>query len=565
MNANKIAKVCGLVSVSALALIASTGNSTIEAKHFSSSHVSSHLAGPKNNSDLTPVGQKDFSHIEVDFVMSLKWRHPNELKQLILDQANPASPHYQKYLTVKEFTKEFGPSHVDYFTAIDFLTKNGLTLVDTSSNRLLIEGEGRISQLNKVFGSVSGVYQANGKTIYKTVDQPKIPGQLKNFVNAIMLFQNGANSHNYLAGKINTTSVAPKGYGPYQLATAYNYPNINNLNAGKIYSGRGVTVAIATAQSYNCSDVTGYWNHYGIIRTGSITNVAIGGISHTANPETTLDIEQIGSDAPGANIIVYEARNPGSLDFALMFNRIVTDNKAQVISTSWGDAENFTDPSQIATENEIFEEAAVQGQAVFAASGDSGAYDESDPGFPLSILSVDFPACSPYVVAVGATKLVLNNVTYLRQDETAWSGSGGGVSDIFSRPVWQVGPGVPDNEHRDSTDVSMDGDPNTGMPILYKNKWIEAGGTSFAAPNWAAGWSLAVEAVHHRIGMPDLYLYKIGASKDYSRIFYDVTQGNNGDYGVGPGYNSGVGYDHPTGWGTPNMSKLIRWLVEHQS
>ena len=578
MKTKQYAKALGLASVITLASTALIGSHNIATQHNIPQFAgdSAHLAGfgfHQNNSTshLTPLDTSAAGQQEIPFVITLNLRHENKLNQLILDQANPSSPHFQKYLSVKEFTRRFGPTTRHYLDVINYLTSNGIRIMAVTPNQLLIKGEGTSAQLNKLFGVEAGVYQTpNGKVVFKSLNKPEVPSSLSGFVKNVIV-QNSLGYYHYqdnLTINYQAPIGTPTGYGPQELNTVYNYPNMNNQDepTGKVYSGHGVTIGIATAQTYSLADVDAYWDQFGITRTGTLTKVSIGGKSHTLNIETTLDTEQIGSDVPGANIIVYEARNPSSLDFALMFNRIVTDNKVSVLSHSWGSAENQTSTADMATENEIFQEAAAQGIAVFAASGDSGAYDTNNGflGFQSNVPSVDFPSSDPYVVAVGGTTLVLNTDDS-RDLEAAWNGSGGGMSSFFARPVWQVGPGVPHNNQRNSADVAMDADPNTGMPILYQNQWIEAGGTSFAAPNWAAGWALAVEAAHHRIGMPDLYLYKIGASKDYSSIFYDVTYGNNGDNGVGPGYNAGVGYDHPTGWGTPNMAKLIQWLVNYRA
>ncbi len=561
----------GLAAATVLALSAfATSNNVVSTPvNGVSSGISAHAIGFNSSipSGLKPLDSTNSGNQLIPFAITLNLRHEHKLEQLIADQANPNSPHFQKYLSVKEFTDEFGPTAEHYLDVINFLTSNDIRIRAITPNRLLIEGEGTNDQLAKLFGTTTDVYQApNGEKFFKPINQVKIPSQLKGFVKNIIIEDSANFFHNNLIiNKHVAPSGAPTGYGPQQIDTVYDYPNANNSNApAKTFSGRGVTIAIATAQTYSASDVNGFWNQFGITRTGTVTNIAIGGVSKSLNPETTLDLEQIGSDAPGANILMYESKVPSGLDFAMMFNRIATDNKADVVSHSWGASETGWSPADIATEHEIFMEMNAQGMAVFAASGDSGAYDSGNGFFQSNVPSVDYPSSDPFVTAVGGTTLVLNGDNS-RDIEVAWYGAGGGVSSIFGKPVWQVGPGVPTNHHRDSADVSMDADPATGMPVLYQNQWMEAGGTSFAAPNWAAGWGLAIEEAGHRIAMPDMYIYKIANSKDYSSIFYDVTYGNNGDNGVGPGFNAGTGYDHPTGWGTPDMANLANWLANYKA
>lgn len=501
------------------------------------------------------------SHHWLNIIVPLKLRHQNKLNRLILKQADPGSSYFQKYLTVKQFNSEFAPSAKHYMMLVNYLTSQGINITAVSPNHIFIEITASASQLVKIFGKPN--VKQNNSSINKnsmTETYYTVPNSLKNVVANISVLADhsistSTYSHSYLP-----PSGWPSGFSPQQIDTVYNYPNSNNLNVtGKTYSGQGVTIAIASINgTYNLNDVKAFWNHFGIARTGSINNVPIGKPSDKLSFETTIDVEQAGASAPGANILVYEARNSYLENAALMLNRIVTDNKADIISCSWGAAENLMTPNIIETTHEIFKEAAVQGIAIFAASGDNGAYDNPNSQKP----SVNYPASDPYVTAVGGTTLVIRG-NGTRDLESAWSGSGGGVSKIFNKPTWQNIPGMPNNQHRDLADVSLDADTNTGYATLFKNQWIEGGGTSYATPNWAAGWALAIEEVGHRIAMPDVYIYDIANSPVYNSIFYDIKSGNNGNH-VRAGYRAGVGFDYPTGWGTPNMSLLATWLANYK-
>ncbi len=100
----------------------------------------------------------------------------------------------------------------------------------------------------------------------------------------------------------------------------------------------------------------------------------------------------------------------------------------------------------------------------------------------------------------------------------------------------------------------------TPYAILFEGNWIASGGTSISAPNWAALWIASTQASGKRIGSGNARIYRMGNSADYGTLFYDVTQGDNGD-GRGPGYPAGTGWDHPTGWGAPNGVNILNWLV----
>ncbi|MBZ0189465.1 MAG: S53 family peptidase, partial [Candidatus Obscuribacterales bacterium] len=265
----------------------------------------------------------------------------------------------------------------------------------------------------------------------------------------------------------------------------------------------------------------------------------------------------------------YMSVDPKFVNFTLTFNKIVTDDKADVMSISWGLCEDFTGSRQMKAEHNIFKQAAAQGIAIFAASGDDGAYDcpmepeLDDDGKPKTPpLAVDYPSSDPYVTAVGGTTLF--DAQGKRSLEWAWHGSGGGNSKQWKRPSWQSGPGVPTGTMRSTSDVSLNADPMTGYAFYIEGKWIVLGGTSVAAPEWAALWTLIDEAAGKRIGMPDEILYRAGASSEYGNIFYDIITGDNGDY-RGPGYKAGSNWDHPTGWGVPKGQALKDWVVTDQS
>jgi kumamolisin len=325
-----------------------------------------------------------------------------------------------------------------------------------------------------------------------------------------------------------------------------------------MYSGKGVTLAIATANGYLRSDVESYWQQHGVTRYGSITDVPINGPSTKLEEETTLDLELAGSQAPGANILMYIASSPAFLNFTLTYAQIVIDDKADVMSVSWGLCEEHTGWMQMMTESLIFREAAVQGIALFSSAGDNGAYDCGKKG-PDPKWTVDYPSSSPHVTAVGGTSLYVKDS--VRTDETTWEGGGGGVSSHWDRPVWQVAPTMPAGDKRVTTDISLNANPWTGYSFYFKGKWMRIGGTSASAPEWASLWALVLEATGQRVGSANFYVNKMGSLKEYHKYFYDVTQGNNGA-GVGPGYKAGPGWDTPSGWGTPDGAAVIDWMIQ---
>ena len=134
------------------------------------------------------------------------------------------------------------------------------------------------------------------------------------------------------------------------------------------------------------------------------------------------------------------------------------------------------------------------------------------------------------------------------------------MSKVFGRPNYQYGPGVGDVHRRHIADVALDADPQSGYSILFDSKWGQFGGTSVAAPAWAALWVVANEAAGQRLGPANPAIYRAARSPDYGKMFYDVSWGDDGA-GLGTGYPAAIGYDHPTGWGTPNATEFVAWLA----
>ena len=234
-----------------------------------------------------------------------------------------------------------------------------------------------------------------------------------------------------------------------------------------------------------------------------------------------------------------------------------TENIAKQLSCSWG-----WNPDDTAQLDPIFQEFAAQGQTLFVASGDAGAYTGSNP------TDNSYPAESVYVVAVGGTDLTTNGTGGAWQSETAWADSSGGPADDgFTIPSWQAGVANSTNQAstsvRNVPDVAAEG--NTDNFLCDQGSCTgDYGGTSFAAPRWAGFLALVNQQSAANggssLGFINPAVYSIGESANYNNVFHDITSGNNNN-GKGQSYNAGVGYDLVTGWGSPNGQNLINALV----
>ena len=297
--------------------------------------------------------------------------------------------------------------------------------------------------------------------------------------------------------------------------------------------------------------------------------------------ETTLDVEWAHALAPGASIVlltspVDETEGVQGLPEFLQLEQYALDHHlGKIISQSWMATENtLFDPAgqQVMADFERFYlQAALEHITVFASSGDAGCanVDASNKFYPFP--TVGFPASSPLVTAVGGTSLYADTEGNY-QSETVWNStgtwgagaSGGGVSQQFSEPLYQyLLPASLQkklNHHRGVPDVAYNADPNTSILIYVSFPpntpgWHLVGGTSEGPPQWAGIIADANQLAGHPLGFLNQRLYLLRGIG-----FHDVTIGNNSFHGL-LGYNATTGWDLATGWGSPNVSTLLRELV----
>ncbi|HJS96654.1 MAG TPA: putative Ig domain-containing protein, partial [Solirubrobacteraceae bacterium] len=375
------------------------------------------------------------------------------------------------------------------------------------------------------------------------------------------------------------------GFTDDQIASAYGLSGL--YQAGDF--GAGQTVAVLELEPYDLADIQHYASCYslnGQPLNPQIANVVVdgGAGSGSGSGEAALDIENVIGLAPQANVAVYEGPNVGAGPYDT-FSRIITDHASQVVTASWGQCEFINGQSQASAENTLFQEAATEGISIFSASGDDGAED----CFPENpTVQVDDPASQPFVTGVGGTQL---NALGPRPAETVWNdgvrvgASGGGISTFWKMPSYQVeapaslhvvnggSSGSPcratSGDCREVPDVSADASPSTGYVIWWNGSgaagvgqpqgWQVVGGTSGAAPAWAALIALANASSAcngTRIGFANPALYNAAAT-NYAANFNDTTSGNNDMTGSNLGqFAAGPGYDMATGLGSPNGAAL---------
>ena len=333
---------------------------------------------------------------------------------------------------------------------------------------------------------------------------------------------------------VNVTPSTSVYYSPTQIRHAYGFDSL---------SANGANQKIAIVDAYGNasiqSDLNTFCTQFGL----NSTTVQILGSNPGSDKgwalETALDVEWAHAIAPGATIILSVA-NSSSINELLNAVDAAVNAGATVISMSWGGSE-FSGMSSL---DGHFNKANV---AFTASSGDNGA-------------GVEWPAVSPYVVAVGGTTLTLD-ASNNRASETAWSGSGGGISSFYGMPSFQSGWQT--SGKRGVPDVSYLADPNTGVLVYdsVNGGWFIVGGTSAGAPQWAAAIALAnqlrLNSGSSNLGWANVSLYALAKGSTTTpytvnpAYFYDVSSGNNGAYNAAPPY------DFVTGLGSPIANALV--------
>ena len=484
-------------------------------------------------------------------------RNQAALTNLLHQIYDPASPHYHQYLTPEQFTERFGPTAEDYAAVVAFAKANGLTVRATHPNRILLDVNGTVADIEKALRVNLRVYQhpKEARAFYAPDAEPSLDravpvlhiSGLDNYVVPRPMNFKVKPLAATAKATLNTGSSPGGGYMGNDFRAAY--------VPGVTLTGAGQTVGFLQFDSgFYQSDITAYENLNGLPNV-PVTAVLLDGYDGGpgyGNDEVSLDIEMAISMAPGlSGILVYE----GSVTDDIL-NRMATDNLARQLSASW------TYPIDPMTE-QIFLEFAAQGQSFFNASGDSDAYAGAIPT----------PADDPNITIVGGTTLTTTGPGGAWASETVWNwgygtGGGGGISTTYPIPSWQQEVSMSANQGsttmRNIPDVAMTAD---NVYVLCGNGQSGIfGGTSCATPLWAGFMALvnqqAVANGRPPLGFINPAIYALGHEAGYTLGLHDITTGSNASpYSLPGEFMAVAGYDLCTGWGTPNGSNLVNALV----
>ncbi len=542
----------------------------------------------------------------------LQPRDPAALANYATEVATPGSPIYHEYLPKGAFASVFGPAKATIAAVSASLRALGLHPGKVSPSHLAIPVTGTAGQVERALHTTLANYRLpGGRIAFANTSAPRLPAAIAPYVQAVFGLDDVLRMQPLMTkptsktvGRVTGTSPGPSVQtgGPQpcrsaKQAQAQIYSKndkkawvltadqmANDYEFSPLYHsgdfGKGQTIGIIELGEPNLpSDVAAYQKCYGTHAKVSYQNIDHFKQTGAGEGEAALDIETVIAMAPKANVVVYRgpSSNNGWYD---TFATAAFEDQAKVESVSYGLCEAVFPHSLASALAVVYEQQAVQGQTVVISSGDTGSegclrVESGKPG----LLSAEFPSSDPDVLAVGGTSIISPNPTK-REEELVWNdgfdqdgAGGGGESTFFPEPQYQTSyPGVNSGGSRAVPDVSADADPETGYLIAWKGGWLQVGGTSAAAPLWAALLTLTNDkCTSSTLGFVNPTMYYVASSHVKAVVLNDIVQdsrytGNDSNDYTGDGggnYQVTDGYDMATGLGTPIGGALATQLCKY--
>ncbi len=503
-------------------------------------------------------------HAMLSFSLVLRMPGAQRLHHFVQALYDPASPSYHRFIDARSFGERFGVTGRALHAARVALVRDGLQVTAAFPQRTALEVRGTAGTVQRVFGARMLDYAGTGGgRFHAPSGRLTIPANLRAAVSAVA----GLNSGNQEIAD----DVPGIGLTPAVARAAYDINPLYGLE-DKAQNERIALVALA---NYKQPDLDAFDRQFGLPALTPVV-VPVDGGSGDDNQgdesETEVDLEVMHEIAPEAQLLVYsapQANQSGADSLADVIDRIVADGRADIVSDSWGGCELNAARPDIQLDEQALDAAIAHGVSIFKSAGDSGAYECQDFNSSDHRLSVEWPSSSPDVITVGGTALSVDT-DGAYAGETTWedplenSGGGGGLSAYFARPSWQQGPGVSNgfsDGRRQLPDVSADADVASGWATYTAGSGGQTGGTSAAAPFWAASMALIEQYAHGEgvahLGFVDPMLYALAASSQPYPPFHDITVGTNRYYPATPGW------DFATGLGSPDVYNLARDVVRY--
>jgi kumamolisin len=503
-----------------------------------------------------------------------------KVSQGVIDKLS-SQVHPRQPSRLENVANSIGIDDATYQKIKAFFNLQGI-VINLSKLRTNLSVDAKVSTLAKLLQTHFVTHSYNGRTFFAPATPPKLPRFLVDSLVAITGLDNfsSAPQHTFaFQPALNPRAARHAARDcnalqdtlfPMDIAHAYGFNQLWNQG----WHGENMTVNLVEIDGFYQDDIQNYFDCINF--QGHLNGVSVDAQPTDAVGETALDIEMVAGLARSVNIVDYQTDGNSGGDVWSQVNdelqQILNDNTnngnaGDVVSISLGTAEgDITGNDRNAIDQSLRLLTQVEHMRVFIASGDCGAFSNRI----YRDLSVSFPASDPWATAVGGTILNTDG-NQRRANEVAWSdasnlrrctnqwGSGGGNSQVYRRPGWQQASGV-NNQfstgYRQMPDISA---AAYALAVYFNGQWGAVGGTSAAAPMWAAGLALVNEGLIKQIGKftasPQLF-YVVAQGSGGMHPYYDVTRGNNLYYPATPGW------DYTTGLGTPNLGDFYYVLCQ---
>lgn len=586
------------------------------------------MTAPRTGPQAPAVVQAASPTDTVEFSVFLPLRHRQELDALLADLHDSKSANYQHWLEPSEFLSRFGPSSADLASVKQSLTAHGFTIINENAHGMRVQGPA--SAVSKAFAAPVQRRTQNAHTRFMARGL-QMPGELA-ALNIRVVGLEGLPEHqvhSQVTGAVmNTPDNRYATTGPYwfdDLKQAYDYPAYS-----KKTDGTGVTAAVLMGDLLFPGDVDAAFNHEMFttisgLPVPGVTTVLIDGGGAIGGPDTfeaSLDVQQILGGAPGTNVTLVSVPDLSDDHILDGYSYIIDQNTFDLVNSSFGECEleytaaynEGTDFTYILQEyNELYQQGVAQGITFAVSSGDQGGImcPSPDYGFLPNDGNITFgigvstPADDPNVTAVGGGNLITTfktgslNSAYVRESAFAdtdipydvyglgqnvsggvW-GAGGGVSQIYKKPLYQYLANTGSATQRTLPDIGMQvggcpggisltcGADDSAAVVAYGvnfgGGFFGVIGTSVSSPEFLGALALYEQQLgkHHRQGNVNYYLYTMGAlqslfggvnAPEALQFYHRNIPGFDGAYNGGkPSYN----YDYIYGQGSPDVRKLF--------
>ena len=539
-----------IVALAAVPVLAATTGSSSSTKVLSRDTLPAKLLA-------NPVGAPSPSahwHVGV----SIQGRNADGLARLQQAQYDKTSPLYRHFLTPAQYAQNFGADPATAASVRSWLTSKGLDITYADKAQTYFVAEGSVAQVEKTFQVTLNKYVAGTTHFTANATAPTVPTAVT-----------AVSGLDTLSTRATTAAVTPKDFPipatttPQDLWSVYEQPSDNRGQGEKLAAfGWGDPTGVA-------ADLSQFEQKYNLPQMPfNVVQVGAKGTDTSGRIEWNLDSQAASGMAPDASGMTFYFAESGNSDLLAAAIKTWADDPAgaKQASGSYGLCDAFGFLGVFDAHEAALTQAAVEGRSFFASTGDAGSGCSAVIGLNGVLFgpipSQEYPATSPNAIAVGGTVLYTTGSPAQRDQEIAWTHSGGGPSYFFEAPDWQAdqplaAPG------RAVADVSaQSGDLLSGYNVVSEGSDTIVGGTSLSAPLWQGMWArvnaagpLGTDGVAN-LGFADPLIYANNADDTkYAAAFTDITIGDNGLYPALPGY------DYPTGWGVPRVTGLALALA----